>query len=254
MRIRLVNSAVGGGNKEQFTVSFIVNDSIAIDAGCIGFLAPIEEQKCIKHVFLSHSHIDHIGSLPIFLDNVYEQGPQCPVVYGNRAVLNCIRDHFFNDTVWPDLERVSHDESPFLRMVTLEPERPIEIDGLTITPVPLSHVVPTMGFVLDDGDAAVAIVCDTCSTEEIWSVINTTEDLQAVFLEASFPGFMKWLADKSMHLTPEMLKSETKKLKKNVRIIAVHIKAAFRDAIIEELDELGLSNLEIGQADRVYEI
>ncbi|MFP6691935.1 MAG: 3',5'-cyclic-nucleotide phosphodiesterase [Pirellulales bacterium] len=254
MRIRLVNSAVGGGSKEQFTVSFIVNDSIAIDAGCIGFLAPIEEQKCIKHVFLSHSHIDHIGSLPIFLDNVYEQGPQCPVVYGSQDVLNCIRDHFFNDTVWPDLERVSHDESPFLRMVTLEPERPIEIGELTITPVPLSHVVPTMGFVLDDGDAAVAIVCDTCSTEEIWSVINTTEDLQAVFLEASFPGFMKWLADKSMHLTPEMLKSETKKLKKNVRIIAIHIKAAFRDAIIEELDELGLSNLEIGQADRVYEI
>lgn len=253
MRIRLVRSAVGSDSVAQFTVSFLVNDTIAIDAGCIGFISPIERQKQIRHVFISHSHIDHICSLPIFLDNVFAPGPDCPIVYGNEAVLRCLRANLFNDEVWPDLERISEQEVPFLRMQPLIAGEPVEVEGLTITPIPLSHVVPTMGFILNDGETAVGIVCDTCSTEEIWDVINATDDLKAVFLEASFPGSMKWLADKSMHLTPESFREETRKLHRDVQIIAIHIKPAFRESIIAELSALGLPNLKIGEAGTEYE-
>ena len=48
---------------------------------------PLEDQSRIKHVFLTHSHLDHTASLPIFLDNVYVAGPDCPKVYAHPATL-----------------------------------------------------------------------------------------------------------------------------------------------------------------------
>ena len=102
MRIRLLPSAVGGDVSRNFSHSLVVNDAVAIDAGCIGFLPSIDEQRKIRHVFLSHTHLDHVCSLPIFLDNVYEYGPDCPVVHAGPRCCSSLQRDFFNDRVWPD--------------------------------------------------------------------------------------------------------------------------------------------------------
>src|SRR5262249_51364855 len=153
----------------------------------------------------------------------------------------------FNDRVWPDFFALSLGKAPFLKLAMLEPGKTVELEKLRITPVPVNHVVPTLGFVIEDNAAAVVVVSDTGPTDEIWKYANATPNLKAVFLEATFPNAMMQLADLSKHLTPVQFAAEIRKLKKPAAVIAVHIKARFRDQVIKELENLGISGLQIGQ-------
>lgn len=253
MKITLVESSVGHGPRQQILASYIVNDSIVIDAGSIGFVSPLDVQKQVKHVFISHSHTDHLASLPIFIDNVYAPGPECPIVYGNADVLDCLQKHVFNERIWPDMIRLSLEETPFLKLEEIHTETTVEVDGVRITPVAVDHIVPAMGFILEDDEAAIAIVSDTNPTNRIWEVINEQQNLKAVLLEASFPNHMAWLAERAMHLTPKLFAGELQKLKQPAQVIAIHIKTAFDEQIKKELADLNLSNVEIGEPGKTYE-
>lgn len=253
MKITLLESSVGAGTHQQILASCLVNDSVVIDAGSVGFVSPLEVQKKVEHVFLSHSHIDHLASLPIFVDNVYAPGPDCPTIYGNPETLACVRQHIFNDSIWPDMIRLSAEETPFLQLSELAAEQPVRIGDLIVTPIALDHVVPTFGFILDDGEDAVAIVSDTNPTERVWEIINANDRIRGVLLEASFPNSYEWLAEKAMHLTPNLFRTELGKLKHDVPVIAIHIKIAFEPTVRAELEALGLSNLQVGEPGKTYE-
>ena len=97
MKIQVLESSMGNGPGLQILSSMLINDEIAIDAGSIGFASPFAVQKGIKHVFLTHNHIDHVCSLPIFLDNVYEPNDQCPMIYASQSVFDCLKTDFFNE-------------------------------------------------------------------------------------------------------------------------------------------------------------
>lgn len=258
VKIKLVGSACGNGVQHQFLMSYQVNDTIALDAGCIGLITPVAEQRRIEHVFLSHSHIDHLASLPIFIDNVFTPGPQCPKIYCTAEVQAVLRQDMFNDRLWPDVIRLSAAESAFLEFRTIAPGDVVEADGLRISLVPLNHVVPTLGFILEDpqtGDAA-AIISDTGPTNEIWdrlAELAQLDRLKLVFLEASFPNRMQWLADKSLHLTPRTFAEQSARLPASVRLVAVHLKPDFHAQIAAELAALGRPQLEIGKANQIYE-
>lgn len=253
MRIRVLNSSTDGVSGRQFAASYLVNDCVAIDAGTIGLLSSVQAQRKIGHVFVSHPHMDHIASLPMFLDNVYQNGPHCPTVYGTEFVRDCLLRDVFNGRLWPDLIRLSQEESPFLRFQKIDSGTTIVIDELRITPIELDHVVPTVGFIIEDERAAVALVSDTSPTEEIWSVAGKHENLRAVFLEAAFPSSMAWLAEKAAHLTPLEFRDEYLKLDRDVPVYAVHIKPAYFDEVVAELEDLGIRQLRISEANVDYE-
>ena len=246
MKIKMVGSASGAREGRHFAASYLVNDKVAIDAGTIGFMSAVDSQRRVKHLFLSHTHLDHIASLPIFLDNVYEPGPHCPTIYGSEFVHETLMSDIFNDRVWPDLIQLSLNESPFLRLVSIEPDQSVCVEGLTVTPISLNHVVPTFGFIVEDETTAIAIVSDTSSTDAIWQAAAACTNLRAVFLESAFPNSMRWLADKAGHLTPELFATEYAKLGRDVPVIAIHIKPAFHDQVVGELEALRLAALRIG--------
>lgn len=253
MKVKLLKSAFGADPGHQFLMSYLVDDCLAIDAGSIGLQSPIRVQEQIRHVFLSHSHIDHVASLPSFLDNVYRHGPDCPTIYGSRETLESLRRDFFNDRIWPDLFRLSRGESPFLKFQELKARETVTAGRYRVTPIPLDHVVPTFGFVVDDGASAFAVVSDTSPSEEIWRVINATPRLKGCFLESSFPDSMEWLARESKHLTPRMFLGERRKLIPEVPVVAVHIKPAFYAEVVAELLALHEPRVEIGEPGREYQ-
>ncbi|HUG91181.1 MAG TPA: 3',5'-cyclic-nucleotide phosphodiesterase [Planctomycetaceae bacterium] len=254
MKIQLVGSAVGPlASAQQFAMSYIVDDGVAIDAGCLGLVWPLDVQRRVEHVFLSHSHMDHVASLPLYVENVYQYGPACPTIYANDETLDSLRADLFNDRIWPDMIRLATEETPFMNLVRLESERPVTVGPLTILPVSLNHIVPTLGFLVHDGASAVAFISDTAPTERIWELANATPHLKAVFLEACFPNRMQWLAEKSAHLTTELFDAEYRKLERPLPVVVVHIKAAFREEILSELADLNLPQLSIGSPDGVYE-
>lgn len=251
MDVFFLSSSVESGT-HQFASTAIVNNVLAIDAGCLGFAA-IERQAQVQSIFLTHSHLDHIATLPLFLDTVYQPGPTCPTVYAGEDVIAALKTHFFNDVIWPDLIRLGKDESPFVRFESLTDRQPVSTHGLTITPVALNHVVPTWGFLIDDGHAAIAWICDTAPADVIGDMIASHPRIQAVFLECAFPRSMQWLADKAQHLTPTTFSREFSKMHRLPAIFAVHLKPAFVEQITAELTASEIPGLQIAQPNTMYQ-
>jgi len=251
VKVILIPATVAGSGPEhfQYASSAIVNDTIAIDAGCLGLYRSPQDQSRIKHVLLTHSHIDHIGSLPIFVENAYEGKAEAVRIYGSAPVLDCCQRDLFNGRLWPDFVALSKqpNQPPFLHMIPFEPGQTMEIEGLRIRSVELNHVVPTVGYVVSDAAATVIFITDTSATDEIWKIANESPNLKAVLVETTFPNNMTWLADLSKHLTPAQLGDEVRKLKQPARIITVHIKPRFQKEVIAELQQMQLAGLEIAQ-------
>jgi len=253
MRIELLNSTSPPSDL-QFLVSFLVNDEVAIDAGSIGLLADLQRQRRVKHVFITHEHLDHVATLPIFLENVYEPGPDCVEVLASREVLDFLHGDMFNGRVWPDFIDLSRPSDAFVRTTAIEPLRPITRAGLTVTPVPVSHGVDTTGLVVDDGRTTVAFPSDTGPTACFWEHLASLDRLDAVFLEASFPRSLADLATVTGHLSTATFADEIDKLPRQVRWIVVHRKARYAEVIARELESLGLANVELVQTGHVYDL
>jgi len=244
MRVELLPSSLPPSDL-QFLVSYLVNDAVAIDAGPLGLLSDLDRQRRVRHVFLTHEHIDHLATLPIFLENVYEQGPECVEILAAADVLEFLHRDIFNGRVWPDFFELSTDANAFVRATPLVPGQAIHRAGLSVTPLPVSHGVPTLGLVVDDGTAAVAFPSDTGPTDAFWRQLAAAPRLDAVYLEVSFPNALAELATLTGHHCPATFAAEIRKLDRAVRWIVVHRKPRYAAQIAAELAALDLPGVEL---------
>jgi ribonuclease BN (tRNA processing enzyme) len=249
VKFTLIPSTIAGGPEHfQYLSTCLVNDVLALDAGCAGFYHSPFDQARVRHVLLTHTHIDHLASLPIFVENAYEAKSDCVTIHGSADVLDCLQRDLFNNRLWPDFIALSKgNDRPFLKLERFEAGQTIELEGLRITAVAVNHVVPTVAFILRDGQGSVAYVTDTGPTEEVWKHLNALPDLRAVFLETTFPNNMAWLADVSRHLTPAQFAVEAAKLTRPARLIVIHLKARYQAQVVAELKALNLPRLELAQ-------
>jgi ribonuclease BN (tRNA processing enzyme) len=252
MKIRLLGCIDSGGRHDQFLTSYLVGDTVAVDAGSLGFAIPVEEQSRVRHVFLTHSHLDHLASLPIFVENAYRGVPECVVIHGGPAVLESVRTDLFNDRLWPDFLRLGRPEAPFLRLEPVENGRTLTADGLRITPVEVDHIVPSHGYLFEDASASVLIVSDTGPTREIWERARGLSRLDAVFLPVALPESMQEMARIARHLVPSDVPGELAKLGKPTKVFAVHLKPKFRDEIVADLERVDVPDLEVAVPGREY--
>ncbi|MBU6221662.1 MAG: 3',5'-cyclic-nucleotide phosphodiesterase [Planctomycetes bacterium] len=252
MKVELLPSSIPP-TAAQFLVSFLVNDTVAFDAGPLGLLSDLAKQERVRHVFLTHEHLDHIATLPILLENVYSPGPDCVELLGLPDVLDFIHRDIFNGRVWPDFFELSTGADRFVTGTPLTVLEPVERAGLTVTPLPVSHCVDTLGFLVDDGRAAVAFPSDTGPTDVIWKHLAAAPRLDAVFLEVSFPNSLADLATTTGHHCPATFAKEVAKLDRDVRWIVVHRKARFAAEIARELEALRLPNVELVTPGLPYE-
>ncbi len=139
-----------------------------------------------------------------------------------------------------------------MELILLESGISLEIEGLRITPVAVNHAIPTLGFILQEGGATVVMAMDTGPTEEIWQRANAAGNVRAIFIEAAFPNEMLSFAKLCKHMTPELVGREVKKLRDDVRIIAVHLKPQFHPQVSAELQNLGIANLQLANSTQTY--
>ncbi len=244
----------------QYLSSYLVNQSVAIDAGSLGLWNSPDDQHRIRHVFLTHAHVDHIATLAVFVENAFRAGSPCVSILASDDVLTTLRRDVFNDVCWPDLERISADypDTPLIRFERLEPGVSVAVDNLRITPVPVDHTVPTLGLIVEEPGTAVVFSADTGPTQALWTAAASTPNLRAVFLEASFPDALAWLADRAKHLTPSLFAAEIAKLRAlrpdtdSIQFLATHLKPKYLDRVREELLALNLPNLEICEPGKTY--
>jgi ribonuclease BN (tRNA processing enzyme) len=252
MRVRLLASAMGGSADHHYLHTFLIDATVAIDAGALGAWGAPQDQARIDHVFLTHSHADHIATLPVFLENGHSDRDAPVVVRGPAHTLDALRSDLFNGRVWPDFVNLRAGGRGFVALSPLEPEVPVHVAGLRITAVPVNHPVPTYGYLVEDGRVAVAFGGDSGPTTRLWELACAAPGFAAAFLECSFPDRLAALAEQAGHLRPALFAAEVRKLPPTARAIAVHIKARHRAEVAAELRALDEPRIELGRCNHDY--
>ncbi|MCA9609404.1 MAG: 3',5'-cyclic-nucleotide phosphodiesterase [Myxococcales bacterium] len=238
----------GGESAKHKTSSFLIDGTIALDAGAITSMLTLEEQHAVDSVLVSHAHLDHIKDLATLADNRCQQGGPPLKVVGVRQTIAILEKHFFNDLLWPDFTKIPTPLGPTVELVAIEPEEDVPLgDDYSVRAVMVNHTIDTSAFVVKSKAGAIAYSGDTGPTDRFFEVLRETEDLRALLMEVSFPDEHHQLAKASGHHIPETLDVDLEKLdgKRGVPVLLYHIKPVFEATVEKQLTRIRGQNMEI---------
>ena len=236
MKLRILGCSGGIGGESLRTTSLLVDDDVLIDAGTgVGDLS-IDELARIDHVFLTHTHLDHIACLPLLIDSVADRRAKPLIVYGIPEVLDILRKHVFNWQIWPDFAEIPVADTPFLRYQPIDLLETVTISGRSFTALPVNHTVPAVAYRLDSGVGSLVFSGDTGPCDALWQAVNAIDNLRHVIVECAFPDSEAPLAVLSKHLCPSMLASELHKLKRPCEIHITHLKPGQMERTMTEIE------------------
>jgi len=236
IKLRILGCSGGiGGNAR--TTSMLLDNDVLIDAGTgMGELS-LTELTMIDHVFVTHSHLDHIACIPFLVDSAGFMRDKPLTVHATEATLEIIKQHIFNWKIWPDFTQIPNATQPFMRYNTIQLGRTVELEGRKITALPANHVVPAVGFQIDSGTTSLVFSGDTTINDALWEVVNHIANLRYLIIETAFCNAEKELAMRSKHLCPSMLAEELLKLKLNPEIYITHLKPGEVELTMQEIGE-----------------
>ena len=238
---------------EQRLTCYLIDDCVAVDAGSIAIALTNAQRAQVKDIIVTHPHLDHIASLPIFIDDLFPTLKEPICVHATPEVIGLLERDVFNWNVYPRFSDLKNDYGPVMKYVPIPLGTPFPVAHLSVIAVPVNHIVPTVGLVVSDGQKSIAFSSDTAETEEFWKIVNEMKGLDALLIEASFPDRMAKLAEVSRHFTPASLVQELKKLNHNgMDIMAVHLKPSYREEIISELRALNIPKLSVMEPGKLY--
>lgn len=238
MRLRILGCS-GGIGGDLRTTSMLLDDDVLIDAGTgVGNLT-LQEMERIDHIFLTHSHMDHVACIPFLLDTVGFQRGRPLTLHAIPETLDILATHLFNWKLWPDFRRIPDGDSPILRHEPVSVGEPVDIGGgRIITPLPANHVVPAVGYQLDSGRASLVFTGDTTSQDELWKILNKINNLKYLIIETALSDEERELAVISKHLCPSLLAKELAKLQRDPAIYVTHFKPREADLIMAQIEGL----------------
>lgn len=237
MRIEVLGCH-GSETPKANAVGFLLNDHILLEAGTASSVLSMERQQKIKHVIISHLHLDHIKSLPFIADNRIGEEENSLTVYGIQDVIDGLKAHLFNDSIWPDFTRIENGKTPLLLFHPLALGVTAHIGDLDVLPVAVSHSIPSAGFLISQEGRSLLYTGDTAPTQEIWDIASKTPDLACLIVETSFPDTMQEIATISGHMTPSVLVNEICKMNRpEVPVYIFHMKPKYEEAIVKEIHE-----------------
>ncbi|RMG52034.1 MAG: 3',5'-cyclic-nucleotide phosphodiesterase [Acidobacteria bacterium] len=254
MRITLLPSHCTHPEQLQPLTTFLVNGTVAIDAGCLGIALSLDQQRRIHHIIITHAHSDHTATLPIFVAEVFPFLETPIVVHAIAPVIEALRAHIFNDAIWPNFGQIPllNGAGPALIYHGIETGIPFEVEGLRITMVQTNHTVPCAGLAVVEDEVTVLFTSDTHHTDDIWQLANRLDNLKAIFVDVSYPNELENLAAAAKHLTPQSLDEELHKLQQEIPIYAVHLKPQFHTQVSMELQRLNRKNVFVAEIGREY--
>ena len=238
MRLRVLGCSGSIGGQQNRTTSFLVDQDILIDAGTgVGDLS-LAELTLIDHIFITHSHLDHVTSIAFFLDSVGALRPKPVTVYATGPTTEILKRHLFNGDIWPDFTQIPAPEEPWLRYQEIKVGEAIAFGTRKVTVLPAIHTVPAVGYQLDSGKSSLVFTGDTGPNDALWKVVNRIENLKYLIIETAFSDKERRLAEMALHLCPAMLGEELAKLERQAEVYITHLKPSEIELTMQEIEEL----------------
>ena len=229
---------LGAHNGESQTTScvcFLIDDTLAIDAGGLTSNLSISDQQKLAAILLTHQHYDHIRDIPAIALNLSLRCHSIEV-YSTADVLATIETHLLNGVVYPEFQKLP-DSKPAVKLNVIKPYEPEKIDGHGILAIPVNHGDTTVGYQVSDNQGkTVFYTADTGpGFAQCWAHINP----QLLIADVTLPNDYEEFAKQTGHLTPNLLKQELiifRQLKGYLpQVIAVHMDAGLEEKIREEM-------------------
>ena len=234
-----VLGAFGTRSKGYGTSSFLLNSKNVIDAGNLlnGLEDKVEE---IENIWITHSHLDHIGDIAYVIDNYYASIKKTITLCGLPETLEAIQKHFLNDIVWPDFSKIDLENKSgkciAYKEISLGTEYMLS-NTESIEAIKTDHTVPSCGYIYKRGDTSLLITADTYDMANILQRVDEDTIISAIVCECSFPSKFETLAKESKHLTSKLLADALHTLKReDVTIYVNHIKPLYLEEISKELE------------------
>jgi ribonuclease BN (tRNA processing enzyme) len=235
MKVRVLGCS-GAIAKDCRTTSFLIDTDVLVDCGTgVGDLT-LDEMKGIDHVFITHSHLDHIASLPLMIDAIASSLTKPVQIHALPGTIAAIKTHIFNNVIWPDFSRIPSPEKPFISFHELHVGETLQITGKSIEVLPAVHTVPAVGYAITSGKGCWVFTGDTERNPAFWRRINQM-NVAALVIETAFSNREKELAKRALHLAPSSLAEELDMIDKEKRfpIFITHTKPAETDMIMAEI-------------------
>lgn len=235
MRVRVLGCS-GAIAKDCRTTSFLIDGDVLVDAGTgVGDLT-LEEMRGIRHVLLTHSHLDHIAALPLMVDAVASHITEPIRVSALPGTIAALKTHVFNNVIWPDFSRIPSPATPFLSFHEVQVGQTLQFDGKRIEVLPAVHTVPACGYAVSGSKGSWIFTGDTERNPAFWRRINQM-DVAALVIETAFSNREEDLARRSLHLSPAALAEELDCIDKGKRfpIFITHTKPAETELIMTEI-------------------
>jgi ribonuclease BN (tRNA processing enzyme) len=242
MKLKILGCS-GGIGANLRTTSMLLDDDVLIDAGTgVGDLL-LDDMVRIDHIFVTHSHLDHICGIPLLVDTVGNMRNTPLTVYATRETVNALRAHVFNDCIWPDFTLLPNPEAPMLQFREIRLGETVTLAGRNITALSANHLVPAVGYWLDSGVASLVFTGDTGPNDSLWKSVNGISNLRYLIIETAFSNRDCPLAMVSGHLCPSLLAEEISKLRLPAEIFITHLKPG----------DMALTMLEVAAALNAYQ-
>ncbi len=155
-------SSNGTKSVGEGTTCIQVSETILIDAGnIINSLG--SEAKKIEHIFLTHSHIDHIVDLPSLIDLYYADQSYTLQIYALQETIDTLKKHIFNFEIYPDFSQINlqNSLSKTLQFNTVSYGESYSIDDITLMPVETNHTVKSCGYLMSKASKNILFTSDT---------------------------------------------------------------------------------------------
>ena len=237
MQIRVLGCS-GGIGQGLATTSFLVDADILIDAGTGVAELTLEEMRNIRHIFITHSHLDHIACIPLLADTLFDSLVGNPIiVHAQQKTIDVLQQHIFNGDVWPDFTVLPDNNDAVLRLSAMTAGDTMEVGNHRIEMIAVNHAVPAVAYRLDSGGKSFAFSGDTTCNDSLWAALNKHQGLDLLVVETAFANKDIELAHKACHYCPELLASDLSSLRHRPAICISHLKPGEEEIIMDECRE-----------------
>ncbi len=239
MRLEVLGCAGGIGGQQRFTTCLLIDHDILLDAGTGIAALGVNQLAAIDHVFLSHSHLDHVAGLALLADAVNGKRKSPITVHATQQVIDALRTHLFNWVLWPDFAAIPNADHPVLRWQPLEPGIALDLAGRQITAHRVNHIAGSVAYAACSTESGFLFTGDMGSTPPLWDVLARDRRLSRVIVDCSFPDAESQLAALSRHFCPRSLLEDIAALPASIEFLIYHLKPGQEDRIMQELNVAG---------------